>query len=98
MSVVASPFEALGLPETATEAQVKEAWRKLASQHHPDRGGDADEFGRLRKAYDEALELAAEPLDCSKCEGTGYTVVRRGFESAKVRCGQCGGTGEVARG
>ena len=31
------PYEILGLKRNATEAEIKEAFRKLASQYHPDK-------------------------------------------------------------
>jgi hypothetical protein len=33
-------------------AQVKEAYRKMAMDHHPDRGGDHDKFLEIKAAYD----------------------------------------------
>jgi hypothetical protein len=47
----------LGLEAGATLAQVKEAFRDLALQHHPDRGGDPAAFHKIREAYGEALML-----------------------------------------
>jgi hypothetical protein len=32
------------------------SYRRLRSQHHPDKGGDADEFGRIQRAYDQFKE------------------------------------------
>ena len=46
-----SAWSILGLrPGSAFDA-IKGAFRKLAMQHHPDHGGNAEEFKRLRAAY-----------------------------------------------
>jgi len=44
-------YETLGLSETATPEEIKKAYRKLASQHHPDKGGDTAMFQRVEEAY-----------------------------------------------
>lgn len=45
-------YETLGVPSDATPAQIKAAFRKLASQHHPDReGGDAQKSAAVNDAY-----------------------------------------------
>ncbi|MCX7265658.1 MAG: ribosome recycling factor, partial [Burkholderiales bacterium] len=36
---------------TATAAEIKQAFRKLASQHHPDKGGDTQKFQEIQAAY-----------------------------------------------
>jgi DnaJ-domain-containing protein 1 len=41
----------LGLPENASIRQVKSAYRELAKVHHPDKGGDANRFAEIAKAY-----------------------------------------------
>ena len=33
-------YQILGVEKTATADQIKQAFRRLASQHHPDKGGD----------------------------------------------------------
>jgi curved DNA-binding protein len=45
-------YETLGVTESATPEEIKKAYRKLASQHHPDKGGDTATFQSIQTAYD----------------------------------------------
>lgn len=60
-----SPQEArrlLGVPASAGPVTLKRAYRRLAREHHPDRGGDPDTFHRLRLAYERlATETGQQP-------------------------------------
>lgn len=49
-------WEALSLPRDAKRADVDAAWRRLSSQHHPDKGGTHDKMSELNQARDEALK------------------------------------------
>ena len=41
-------------------SEVKRNYRRLAKEHHPDAGGNPDEFHKIQNAYDEAKsELAS---------------------------------------
>jgi hypothetical protein len=51
----------LGVPSTATDAELKRAFRARALERHPDRGGTADAFRDLTRAYEEARKRAARP-------------------------------------
>jgi len=44
-------YQHLGLPRTASEAEIKTAYRKLAVEHHPDKNGDPIQFHAINEAY-----------------------------------------------
>lgn len=50
----------LGLSLPCTVADVKSAYRRLAKQLHPDRGGNPTEFLKLQQAYRRALLLCQQ--------------------------------------
>jgi len=45
-------YKILNVPENASRDDIKSAYRKLASKHHPDRGGDTATFQNIQQAYD----------------------------------------------
>lgn len=45
-------YHVLGVQEGASQQKIKDAYRRLAMKHHPDRGGNAEEFKRIQNAYD----------------------------------------------
>ena len=44
-------YQILGIAKTASADDIKRAYRRLASQHHPDRGGDTAKFQEIQQAY-----------------------------------------------
>lgn len=42
----------LGVTRTATTAEIRDAYKKAARQHHPDRGGDTEKFKRIQRAHE----------------------------------------------
>ena len=45
-------YQTLGVAKTASPEEIKKAYRKLAAQHHPDKGGDTAKFQEVQKAYE----------------------------------------------
>lgn len=49
-------WQVLGLTSKASEAEITEAHRRLAMQHHPDRGGSSDAMARINAARDQGMD------------------------------------------
>jgi hypothetical protein len=50
-------FQVLNVSAHANAFQIQEAWRRLASEHHPDRdGGDTQQMARINAARDAGLQ------------------------------------------
>ena len=66
-------YEALGVSRTATEKEIKSAYRKLARQHHPDlHQGDAKKAAEEKfKIINEAYEVLGDPEKRAKYDHLG---------------------------
>lgn len=47
-----TPFQILGVPVNATVEEAKTAYRRLAQQHHPDKGGNEETFKSIKAAFE----------------------------------------------
>jgi curved DNA-binding protein len=54
-------YATLGVPRTASQAEIKKAFRKLARQHHPDVNKDNTAAERRFKEVSEANEVLSDP-------------------------------------
>ncbi|MBA3246974.1 MAG: J domain-containing protein [Pyrinomonadaceae bacterium] len=54
-------YSILGAEREASRAEIERLYKRLAKNHHPDRGGDEEEMKRINEAYrvlrDDALRL-----------------------------------------
>lgn len=50
-------FTVLGLSISATEEQVKSAYRKLSMEYHPDKGGSQEKFVEITNAKNECMKI-----------------------------------------
>jgi hypothetical protein len=50
----------LGVSWPCSKTNLKMVWKRLALLHHPDRGGNQDEFIRVKIAYEAAIQRITE--------------------------------------
>jgi DnaJ-class molecular chaperone len=82
--MAADPYTLLGVPRTATEADIKKAYRKLAKELHPDRNTDnpkaAEKFSQVTSAYDLLSDKDKRArFDRGEIDGDGNPAAPFGF-------------------
>ena len=55
-------WQILGVPRTASAAEIAQAFERAAFKAHPDRGGSADEMARINIARAEAYKERGAPI------------------------------------
>jgi len=75
-------YETLGVPKTATEAEIKKAFRKLARQHHPDVVKEKEKKSAEAKfkEINEAYEVLSDPEKRKKYDTLGADWERGGAQ------------------
>src|ERR1043165_5049530 len=53
-------YQSLGVPRTASDADIKKAFRKLAREHHPDVAKDKKKAEEKFKEINEAYEVLSD--------------------------------------
>lgn len=54
-------YRVLELDQTASQDDIKRAYRKLAMKHHPDRGGSQEKFQQINHAYHALTNPNTQP-------------------------------------
>lgn len=83
-------LEALGLDDTATEADVTSRYKELAKTAHPDGGGSSEQFQQLKEVRDEALRELSFGQSISKAR-LQLNALREAARGTK--CPRCDGSG-----
>lgn len=67
-------YEVLGVSKDASADEIKKAFRRLAIEHHPDRGGDEEKFKEINEAY----EVLKDPEKRKRYDQFGHAGVGNG--------------------
>lgn len=67
-------YKILGLQKSASSDEIKRAYRRLAQQYHPDKGGDPEKFKEINEAY----QVLSDPQKRPQYDQFGTT-----FEQAR---------------
>lgn len=88
-------FEILNLPADAAVEEIRQRWRALAAEHHPDVGGELTKFLHYKSAYERAL-TQAQSRPCGSCDGAGKVPKRKRGSVAVTWevCESCSGSGK----
>ena len=72
-------YSILGVTFESTEKEIKKKYYKLSMDHHPDKGGNAEEFSLLNEAYTVLTEMRDEYDKKSKF-GKDYNEIEELFK------------------
>jgi len=75
----------LNVSPHATDEEIHRAYRKLASTHHPDLGGDKEEFQKILNAYEQLLSPAGKDARENRHYGAAAVARQRNDELRKEK-------------
>jgi len=68
-------YEILGVPNSASQDELKKAYKKAAIKNHPDKGGDPEKFKELAHAY----EILSDPEQREIYDQYGEDALKEGM-------------------
>ena len=55
-------WQTLSISKTASEKEIRQAFRKKAQQVHPDKGGSIEQWSEIQEAYQQAMQAVGAEL------------------------------------
>ncbi len=86
-------YEVLGVPKTATEEEIKKAYKKLAKQYHPDLNPDSKTAEEKFKELNEAYDVLSDPQKRAGYDQFGHAGANGNFDPNAFGGGGFGGAG-----
>lgn len=77
-----NPYKTLGIERGASDDEVKQAYRKLATKYHPDRNGGSKDAEEQFKAITEAYDVLRDPQKRAAFDRYGEAGLRGGAGGA----------------
>ena len=105
-------YEVLGLAKGASMDEVKKAYKRLALLHHPDKGGNVEEFRKITDAYEKITNPDPTPvpnqqhvqvvnLSLAEVVLGALKIIKINRKSpcnsCKSPCNHCGGSGVIVQ-
>lgn len=88
-----TPYEILGVDKTATQDEIKKAYRRLAHKYHPDKNQNNKEFEAKFKEINNAYEVLSDPKKRSNYDRFGGGSATGGFNGSGFDQGFSGFSG-----
>ena len=80
-------YQTLGVSKTATQEEIKSAFRKLARKYHPDTAKDKKSAEEKFKEINEAYEVLSDPEKRKKYDAYGANWQQGGFQPPPAGAG-----------
>lgn len=87
-------YEVLGVDKSASEDEIKKAYRKMAKKYHPDLHPGDSEAEKNFKEVNEAYEILSDPTKKSRYDQFGHAGVDPNFGAGGGGAGGFGGFGD----
>lgn len=76
-----NPYQILGIPTNSTIDAVKEAYRQLATKHHPDKGGNPETFKIVKLAFKMIVDNIKKGIQIPQNSSSTYTEMKEASQN-----------------